>query len=559
MLSALIAQVAAVLLLAQIPASTSKPADKAPPPCTVSGRVVTAVGGTPLASSRVALLPENERRDSQVYAAISDSGGRFTISGVPAGRYRFFATHTGYVDQHYQSTGGDTGAVLALQAGQEAKDVLFRMTLAAVLTGRINDEDGEPMASIQVVALRKPTEGEMEDWPDSPSRGQDLLPAGMAQTDDRGQYRIFGLKAGEYYIRVVDEFVPLTNLNLNGSEWEVRDALGSQYAPVYYPGVTQIGQAVPLVIRPGEEAHIDLVLQHVKLVQVSGRVIGVDGKPATDVHVRLEEVPAGDYSVFQSSDTDSKGEFKIKGVAPGSYVLQAEQYSSEEEGIRQAIYQASQKIEVGNDNIDSITLALGRGATVPGRIEVSGAGSVRFDRTSVQLFSNGDQSGGAWARVKKDGTFQLVDLPDGTLSFLMNGLEEGWYVKSARLGGDDLLANGLEVEKGEAGGTIQVVVSNAGAELAGSVTQDDKPMIGARVRVAPDPQTRYNRLRIRTANTDQSGGFSFIGIAPGQYRVIAKASGPDREDAIASDPKSVSLSEHDHKTIELTVASPQTH
>jgi len=118
------------------------------------------------------------------------------------------------------------------------------------------------------------------------------------------------------------------------------------------------------------------------------------------------------------------------------------------------------------------------------------------------------------------------------------------------------LAKGLEVEKGEGGGTIQVVVSNNGAELAGSVTQDDKPMIGARVRITPDPETRYNRFRSRTANTDQGGHFAFIGLAPGKYRVIAKAAGLVPETSVSSDPKSISLSEHDHKTIELTVAPP---
>jgi len=91
------------------------------------------------------------------------------------------------------------------------------------------------------------------------------------------------------------------------------------------------------------------------------------------------------------------------------------------------------------------------------------------------------------------------------------------------------------------------------------VTQDDKPMIGGRVRITLDPETPYNRLRSRAANTDQGGRFSFIGVAPGQYRVIAKASAPDRGTVVASDPKSVSLAERDHKTIELTVTSPQTH
>jgi len=551
MLSALVAHAAAILLLVQSPASASKPADKAPPPCIVSGRVVTAAEGTPVASSRVALIPEHERRESQVYAAVSDSSGQFTISDVPAGRYQFLATHTGYVDQHYQSTGGDTGAILALQAGQEVKDVLFRMTLAAVFTGRVNDEDGDPMALMQVVALRRPTDEETDDRDDSRSTAQELVPAGFAQTDDRGQYRIFGLKAGEYYIRAVDDYEPMNHVII-GSEWEVRRALGSQYAPVYYPGVTQIGQAKLLLISPGEEAQVDLVLRRIKMVQISGRVIGADGKPATDAYLYLEELPSGDYGV--ATETDSKGEFRMKGVAPGGYLLHAQQHSTEE-----ANHHASQKIEVGSDNIDSIMLVLGRGVNFLGRLDVSGPGTIRFERMSISLTSHGDQTAGAWARVKKDGTFQLLDVPDGTFSFSMNGLEEGWYVRSVRLGTSDLLANGLEVEKGEGGGTIQVVVSNGGSELGGLVTQDDKPMVGARVRITPDPETRYNRLRIRSANTDQSGRFSFVGIAPGQYHVVAKASGPDREDAVASDPKSVSVAEHDHKTIELTVASPQTH
>jgi hypothetical protein len=137
----------------------------------------------------------------------------------------------------------------------------------------------------------------------------------------------------------------------------------------------------------------------------------------------------------------------VKGVAPASYLLHAQQHSSEE-----ANYHASQKIEVGSDNIDSIMLALGRGVNFLGRLDVSVPGTIRFERIFIDFTSHGDPTAGAWARVKKDGTFQLLDVPDGTFSFSMNGLEEGWYVKSVRLGTTDLLANGLEVEKGEGGG-----------------------------------------------------------------------------------------------------------
>jgi protocatechuate 3,4-dioxygenase beta subunit len=519
--------------------------------CTVSGRVVTAADGVPLKSSRVALMPEHEGRKSSTYAATSDGAGRFTIKDVPAGRYRFFAAHSGYVDQHYQSTGGESDPIFTLRAGQEVKDVLFRMTPAAVITGRINDEDGDPMVQIKVIALRAPTEEDLEDEEDRPSQNRDLSPAGLAQTDDRGQYRIFGLKPGEYYVEAVDEYEPVFHMTF-GNEWELREALGSQYAPVYYPGVTQVGQAEAVLIAPGEDAQVDLVLKRVKTVEVSGHVIGADGKPATDAYVYLEEL-AADYGVSHGGEADVKGEFKIKGVAPGSYILHAGQRLSDD-----AHYHARQQIEVGSDNLSSITLALGRGASFDGRVETSGSGTTQLDRIYLSLHSHDSEIGGAWARVKKDGTFQLLDVPDGTFAFSIGGLDEGWYVKSVRLGPDNLLADGLSVEKGAGGGTIRIVVTKGGAELEGTVTQDDKPLIGARVRITPDPETPYNHMLRSRATTDQGGHFSVIGLAPGQYRVVAKASVTSGGNTLASDPKGVSVTERDHKTIDLTIPSPPT-
>lgn len=549
MFSALFSVAAALVLLPLFSsAQYANPAQKLPPPCTVSGRVVTAAEGTPLKSSRVALIPERKTSESQVYATVSDSTGRFIIKNIPAGRYRFLASHTGYVDLPYQSSGGDTGAVLALHAGQEVKDVLFRMTLSGVITGRVNDEDGEPMALIQVLALRRPTNEELEDPERSPWGGHELQPAGLSQTDDRGQYRIFGLKPGEYYIKAIDEYDP-TYPMATDSEMEVRKALGSQYAPVYYPGVMQMGQAQTVSLTAGEESQADFIMRRTHTVDISGRVIGADGKPA-DAFLYLEDLAAAEFGVSHTTETDIKGEFKMKGVAPGSYTLHAQQHSSED-----AIYHANQKIEVGSDNIDSITLAMGRGVNVSGRIEVSGRGTVQLERIYINLISSEGQTTDAWGDVKKDGTFHLLDVPEGTYAVSVHGLDQTWHVKSVRLGTDDVLAKGLEIEKGQASGTIQIAVSNSGAELTGSVVQDDKPVVGARVRINPDPQTRYNRLLSRTTNTDQGGRFSFSGLTPGQYLVTAKIAGEAQANA-SSDLKSVDLSENDHSNIDLTIPPP---
>jgi hypothetical protein len=554
MFSTLVSHTVALVLLVQssvVP--TSRASEKVAPKCTVSGRVVTAADGTPLKSSRVALMLEHQGREPHAYAAISGTDGRFTIKDVPAGRYRFIASHTGYVEQEYQSKAGDVGAVLALQAGQEVGDIVFRMTLASVITGRVNDEDGDPMSLIQVVALRKPSSEELDDEKGGfHSQHAELVSAGVAQTDDRGQYRVFGIKAGEYYIKAADEYQPMGG-QVNEIDWTLRQALGSQFAPVYYPGVTQLGQAQVVAVSPGEETQVDLIMRHIKTAQISGHLIGPDGKPATDAYLYLQEVPAADFGGVIAVGTDAKGEFKLNGVAPGSYVLHAVQNSS----LDNTRYHASQKVEVGSDNVDSIVLALGRGVTFTGRVEVAGPGTMPLERIFINLSSPDDESANAWAQVKRDGTFAISDVPDGSFAFLIDGLEEGWYVKSVRLGAEDILTNGLEVEKGESAGTIQVIVSNDGAQLDGLVTQDDKPLIGARVRITPDPETPFNHLRLRSSRTDQGGRFSFTGVAPGRYHVIARASASDGDKPAASDPETVALSGRDHKTIPLKVVPTQ--
>jgi protocatechuate 3,4-dioxygenase beta subunit len=241
-----------------------------------------------------------------MYSALSDSDGRFIIKEVPAGRYVLSARHTGYVDQCYQSHGDENGAMLSLKSGQQVNDVIFRMILAAVITGRISDEDGEPMAGIQVVGLPRLSEDEREEdvWG---FHREELRAVAGGQTDDRGQYRLYGLKPGEYYIRAVDEFTPPPMLSLPSDEWEVRESLGSQYALVYYPGVTQMSQSQAVPVGAGEEAQIDFTMRRTKTVEVSGRVIGADGKPTSDAYVNLDEFPPSEYSIGHGASPDEKG------------------------------------------------------------------------------------------------------------------------------------------------------------------------------------------------------------------------------------------------------------
>lgn len=118
----------------------------------MTGRVITAAEGNPLKSARIALLAEDTKSHDSTYAASSDSDGHFLLKDVPPGRYQFFASHTGFVEQHYKGT-NNAGPIFSLRPGQKVSEVLFRLVTAAVITGRISNEDGDPMEHVEVLAF----------------------------------------------------------------------------------------------------------------------------------------------------------------------------------------------------------------------------------------------------------------------------------------------------------------------------------------------------------------------------------------------------------------------
>jgi hypothetical protein len=135
----------------------------------------------------------------------------------------------------------------------------------------------------------------------------------------------------------------------------------------------------------------------------------------------------------------------------------------------------------------------------------------------------------------------------------MWGLENNWYIKSVRLNGEEVLDKELQIEK-TSNGKLDVVLSSASSQLEGSVSGPDGPVVGARVFLSPEPSTPYNKMRSQRSSTDQSGHFSFAGVPPGAYRVRAKCRSAARE--LRSEPKDISLSELDHKSLQLTLVTP---
>ena len=135
-----------------------------------------------------ASLSAAERRPR---AASTDEQGRYQITGLPAGTYTVSAAKSGFVDGAFgQRRPSGPGTSVELTDGQQAANIDIKLARGGVVTGHVLDEQGEPLARAMVTVLRQQY-----------VRGQkQLTPAGTDQSDDRGQYRVFGLPPGDYFV-----------------------------------------------------------------------------------------------------------------------------------------------------------------------------------------------------------------------------------------------------------------------------------------------------------------------------------------------------------------------
>ncbi len=530
-------------ILWQSTTRSQKTADKN---CVVAGRVVTAATGSPLKSARVALVPEDSHSYRQLYATPSDSDGRFAFKDIVAGRYRFFASRAGFLDEYYKATSHDNDVILSLKDGEEVKGVLFRMTRAAVITGRVSNEDGEPMEGVEVTALSKPDEEELEEE-SSLTNGMRLLqPASSAKTDDRGQYRIFGLEPGEYYVRADD----VSSLNAVGDDSSlVREVVGSEYASVFYPGVTKVDQGQRISLKAGDEVEADVLMHRVKTVEITGRVVDPTG-PSGHVSVSLEPVDDIGSDFDRHDTTDENGHFRLRNIPEGIYFIAVSK--GNEQGGGYAALRARQKVEVAQENIE-LTIPLEIGATIRGRVNVNGLKALTIDRINIDLIPVDDEGlPSERGVVRKDGTFEIKSVYDGNYAVSVWGLERGSYVQSIRHGTDDVLEKGIQVGGESSAGKLEVTIGSEGAQLEGTIADGDgAPVIGAEARLDPDPITPYNRFRRLHIDTDQTGHFLLTHLAPGNYRVYARFPSSPASRAYKSEPQPLTLSEGDRKVIQV--------
>lgn len=490
--------------LPQAPSSTLSDSAK----CSIEGTVLKAATGEPLKKARVVLQKEDP--NAQPIVAITGATGQFALKDIEPGRYRFWVERDGFVRMQYgQRNFQRPGSPLSLAPGQRVRDIVFRMVVGAVISGRIFDDDGEPLAWANVQVLRTV-------YAESQQR---LVSVARATTNDLGEYRLWGLSPGRYVLGVT--YARGVAFGSTGGARESQptrtSATEESFGATYYPATTDPSRAGVIELHPGEEAsRMDITLLRVRTFRIRGRIVNaVTGQPTRTAYVYLEIRGPG-LRLLPPTAGDVKeadGSFEIRGALPGSYTLVAELTDEGQE------FTAQQPVEVGNADLEGIQLVITRGMDLPGRVRIEGQ-SIPLTKLNILLQPKESiPSPSSEASVKEDGSFLLKNVK-GDCELNVFQLPEGFYLKSARLGEDDVLEKGLSTSRIARGETLELVISGASGHVDGVVLNKDGQGVGG-ATVILIPRSRETVRLYKSTISDQNGRYTLQGIAPGDYKLFA--------------------------------------
>ena len=498
------ARAAARGALAVLLASASVAAFQAAPTTGIRGRVRNASDDKPIARARVLAIAEGA---SDPHVAISDAEGKYTIDGLPPGAYAVSATRTGFAPYTHGQARDIGSTPVAVTAGQQVT-VDIGLVPGRSIAGRILDEDGTPFAGAIVEALVSRFEAGMDR----------LVSVAVNETNDRGEFRLFGLAPGRYYVSAADPAFR----TVNSPSGVLR------YSPTYYPGVAFADQARAIVVGDGgEPPPIEFRLKIVPPVRVSGRLASEDGKPLINGAIVLSArdgegvpmVPPGDPELHPD------GRFVFPHVVPGRYEIRARGQTQPGAAAVFGVF----SVEVLGADVDGIMLALRPGGVIDGRVNfeiTKGTKPPQLTTLRVRApFSDGNSFGDALTgTVQPGGDFALRGVMKGTHQLVVDGLAPPWVVKSVVYRGTDIIDREIDVVEKQHLRDVRITITDASSAVTGTVHNARRlPVANAGVLVfsnVPLFWMRTNR-RMRMAYTDDDGRFSLTGLPAGEYVAVA--------------------------------------
>lgn len=473
----------------------------------------------------------------------TDVDGRFSFGLPPPGSYVVRASREGYWGQALDDGRfADDSTVTVLVGPQPSSEILLGLMEGVTITGRVFDERGQPLPAALVQASTPA---------DSP-RGPMLRATGMQRpTDDRGEYRLFGLPPGEYYVSVSPKPLSAVERASASSLAEVR---------MFYPNAMTPATATSLTLKAGAEfSRADITVRRPALAKVSGQVLSsVPGDTTISLMLAsrdLQHEAAAIRPLAPIALTQSRGAFTFQDVLPGSYDLIATstgngpgcestvgrlpeneqdlasylralaarslQVGPAGRAIVRTTCSAVASVEVRDRDVEGVTIALHRSIDVHGRITVNGRASAEGIKVRLVTREGTRRLGFATATETADGAgvFVISGVPAGRFDVEVQFPESlnGAYISEARAGGA-VIRSGLTV--GSEAVSLDISIGMNGGTASGLVVDENQAPI-ARAQVFLLAANGVGAAMPRRAAADSAGRFAFDGLAPGEYRVLA--------------------------------------
>ena len=487
-------------------------------PASVAGTVTNSLTGAPLLRAHVSLRSMDnappqpgQPQGPQTFGALTNGEGKFTILQLQPGRYMVSLDRTGFV---LPSGPGVRNLSLTLGPGDKKDDLKYSLAPTGAINGRVLDSAGEPMQSMAVMA-----EG-------GAGGGQ------SATTDDKGMFRLGGLRPGKYRVKATPQNLPLPpEVRTDGSPVV-------HYSATYFPSSLAEKTGTRVEVASGADlTGIDIRMVRTPIVTVSGKINGIPPGSA-NVNVVARNLATNNMNGGPGGPGPAKpdGTFAIWRLDPGRYVLTAIVRGT-------PVLQSSPvEIEVGTADIDHVELTMVPPFDIPGRMQFDDEAArqpqpPQTNAATGQQQQSQQQPAPPQAQPRRimlreldgsgyGGQMRPVDIGVDD-SFTLEKVQPGRYrvtlswprvcVKSMTLGSVRMDGDILDLRNGSGGASLTAVASSNACEISGTVSDFNGPVVGAQVALAPEQSSGMNMQMTRTG---ADGSYKFQGVVPGKYKLL---------------------------------------
>lgn len=475
-----------------------------PKPGSVAGTVTSALTGQPIPKATVKLHGRGV-----AYLAVSDAAGRFRINAVPPARNYFIeATCPGF-DQLAMAR-----PTIQVAEEQAVTDVSVKLSPLAVIAGKVVDADGEPMPRVSVQALRSYYQNgvkRMGTWR-------------YATTDDHGEYRLYDLQTGRYFVLASPQIPPepAPNVRVHADQPAELDRA------TFFPSSADTSGATGIAVTPGDEiSGTNIRVPRLAAHHIRGKA--VDAQSGQAVHGAQVQAQPCTFGLANNNFNGTRtvalkpdGTFDLGGVFPGLYCLTIR------EGQTGHASFAQQNVNVAARDVDDVILSVVAGISIKGTLSFETPLDDKQKSPPPYLTFTDPFGNDLSVSIRDPANFVLNDVFPLSYQLQQMQLPFGWYLKMIQYGDRDISDGHLTVTSSDA--PLTLVAASDSALVAVNVEMPDGvPPAGAMAVLAPAGRYAQRQDLIRYSYSGAGAVVMIGGVAPGEYKLYVF---PERDQGI---------------------------